>query len=229
MLEAYHGNWYRLKKWTLKNAIRLFAEYDVFSRGVYDPEEFDRQLGDTVRLYSKWVTWDVHNNKLMLDVCVDDPECILWEGSMPCGVDVDFNRSYVDAESFLKWAKSKGISAPEPPESCEQILGSDSNHGLNVEFCSNDGPLTSGERRKYGLLKLQKDTMDKTIEAAVCAAIYYAKLKEGDIFDKDLLYNKLTECGYGNITDASIDIIYKTLPPDHKRKPGEKKTASKTQ
>jgi hypothetical protein len=87
--------------------------------------------------------------------------------------------------------------------------------------------LTSDERRRYGQLKLQKDTMDLTIKAAVEAGIYYATLKDGDIFDKDELFKKISDWKYSSISDDSIELIYKALPPKHKRKPGEKKSNDK--
>lgn len=91
----------------------------------------------------------------------------------------------------------------------------------------NDDSLSLTERRSYGMLKLQKDDMEKSLRAAVAIAMHYEKLEDGVKFDKDALLEKLRELGYGKISNTNINIIYQALPPDHKRKPGEKKSNDK--
>ena len=85
-------------------------------------------------------------------------------------------------------------------------------------------PLSTSERRNYHLLKLQKDKMDMALQAAVKAGLHYAKLKDEDKIDKDILYSLIGEWKFGEITKASIEKIYQSLPEKHKRGPGEKKT-----
>jgi hypothetical protein len=83
--------------------------------------------------------------------------------------------------------------------------------------------MTKKQKQELGMLRLKDKKSNITIVGAVKAGLYYASLKEGDVFDKDVLTEKIVEWECSKITDVSIDLIYRALPDTHKRGPGEKK------
>jgi hypothetical protein len=136
---------------------------------------------------------------------------------------IDYQETIVNKARFLVWASRKRVPLPDVIVSI--IKGSSIKNVVSDGKTKQDETeqFTPNERRKYGLLKLQKDTMDMAIRAAVEIGLFYASLKDGDRFDRESLFNKLTELRLASIPDDSIDLIYQSLPPTHKRKPGEKK------
>jgi hypothetical protein len=129
----------------------------------------------------------------------------------------------VDSNETSKVANNESINPTSQIEIRKDKEVSEDGDEEDIEGQDFSAPLTAKERQKLNMLTLQKDTLDITIEASVNVGLYYASLQEGVTFDKEILYEKLREWKYSSVTDRSINLIYRVLPPEHKRKSGDKK------
>lgn len=234
MADNVYVHWAKMKQWSLHDAISLLADYEVMQLGIAESRHFytlresiyKRHAGSFRRFFKNNV--NLLTKVSYLENAYDSEE--YCENDKPS---IDFKTSFANSSDIIKWAVSSGVKVPKEfvvvtsdqttdDETLAEAISSKSACDQNSE--NDDSPLISDERRKYNLLKLQKETMDMAIMAAVKLGLYYASLKEGDIFDKDILYEKIREWKLGAVTKDSIELIYQSLPPKHKRKPGEKKT-----
>jgi len=218
MTENIYAHWAKVDVWLLQDAITLFADYSAICEKVKDPHKFyllknslyssyENELRKSLR-EAKHTVYEAH----YMEYDNPDTEQVL-----------DLTCSYEKSKNLIMWADGKGYDLPDEFKAIVGHIEKSKSETVKP----NEGPLTADERRRFGQLKLQKEKMDMTIRAAVKAATYYGSMNKEDKFDKYMLFDKLAEWGYVGITDASIEIIYQELPPDHKRGPGEKKTNDK--
>lgn len=234
MADSLYAHWAKLKQWSLHDAISIFADYEVMHAGIVDAHYFytlrdsiyKRQAGSFRRFFRE------NPDKLTKVAYLEET----WDSEEDQEADnpsIDFKASFAKSADIINWAVISGLKVPnefvmlnnEQPADDEELTDDISAESATDQDVENvDSPLTPDERRKYNQLKLLKDTMNMSIMAAVHSGLFYATLKDGEIFDKGILYEKLREWKFGAITKKSIDLIYQSLPPTHKRKPGEKKT-----
>lgn len=154
---------------------------------------------------------------------VDGKQYHLQEGAVPL-------------KEIIEWALSAGFQVPD--DFSERLLSS----GLKKKAKASDSPksessihkqniqekISGSEKQELQRLKVERDKWNDSIEAAVKAGSYCARLAEGAVITRADFTDFLFQAGHKALPTTTIDKIWKALPSEIKSKGGRPKDSKNT-